>query len=169
MSCKYFNGDSCIYEDCASGQTEDGYCGHNDSPETYGDFTDCDSYREDYDDEDQNMHYGDKIQLEKSKLQIVVYKHEVLGSAFKRNKNGIISKRCVDYEICSIIACEFISPRVIRNLLNNPYKYLAKSLDHVEFETWNKLDIKDDDGWGKLTVTSIQNVDDSIHDIDTLH
>jgi hypothetical protein len=46
--CYWFNGDSCSYEDRASGQTEDGYCEYEDE----GDASDCDSYTTDEEMED---------------------------------------------------------------------------------------------------------------------
>jgi hypothetical protein len=47
--CYYFNGDSCGYEDYATGQSEDGYCNHGEFEyDDDGDETDeeveCDCY-----------------------------------------------------------------------------------------------------------------------------
>jgi hypothetical protein len=98
------------------------------------------------------MHYGDKNQLTNSHLEIVVYKHEILGKEISRNKNGLVSKRCVDYEITSIRKCEKISPRVLNRILSDPYKHLTKALDFIPFEEWVLVKITDLDGYGKIKV-----------------
>ena len=48
-NCKFYNGDSCSYEDYASGQSEDGYCMVADGDGSDDEFTenDCDCYTED--------------------------------------------------------------------------------------------------------------------------
>ena len=105
------------------------------------------------------MHYGDKNQLTNSHLEIVVYKHEILSThrhlqrkEIYRNKNGLVSKRCVYYEITSIRKCEKISPRVLNRILFDPYKHLAKALDFIPFEEWVLVKITDLDGYGKIKV-----------------
>lgn len=53
-NCKFFNGDSCSYEDRASGQSEDGYCMVADGDGSDVEFTkeDCDTYTEDDEEEE---------------------------------------------------------------------------------------------------------------------
>jgi len=50
--CKFFNGDSCSYEDRASGQTEDGYC-EFESVRNVNKIT-CDTFTEGEYDEDED-------------------------------------------------------------------------------------------------------------------
>lgn len=115
------------------------------------------------------MHYGDEKQIKKSRLELVIYKHEVLGTAFKRNKNGVVSKRCVDYEIASIQKCKFFNPRVLKKILENPYKFLSKDLDDLPTEEWVKVEIVDLDGWGKIQVKPVSVVSEHPKEIMRLH
>jgi hypothetical protein len=118
------------------------------------------------------MHYGEDKQLKDSKLEIVVYKHEVLSfkrKAIARNKNGVVSKRCVDYEISSIRCCEKFSPRVLNRILNDPYKHLSKDLDFLPFEEWILVRIIDLDGYGKIEVKPISVVSDHPDETMRLH
>ena len=118
------------------------------------------------------MHYGDKQQIESAELEIVVYKHEILSNfvivvykheilsnfkhkEMKRNKNGVISKRCVHYQVTSIRKCQQISPQLLNRILSDPYKHLSKDLDFLPFEEWILVKITDLDGWGKIDVKPI--------------
>jgi hypothetical protein len=114
------------------------------------------------------MHYGDKQQLKESLLEIVIYKHEVLGSTFKRNKDGVVSKRCVDYQITSIQKCEKFNPRVLNNLLSDPYKYLSKDLDNLPTEEWFLIKIVDSNGW-KFEIKPMASVSEHPNEIYRLH
>jgi hypothetical protein len=115
------------------------------------------------------MHYGDNEQLNDAHLSIVIYKHEVAGSSFKRNKNGVVSKRCVDYEIASIRECQKISPRVLNRILSDPYKHLSKDLDNLPTEEFILIKIKDLDGYGKLKIIPISVVSDHPDESMRLH
>jgi hypothetical protein len=114
------------------------------------------------------MHYGDDKQLKDSILEIVIYKHEVLGTKFKRNKNGIVSKRCVDYQITSVQRCEKFNPRVLNNLLSDPYKYLSNDLDSLPNEEWFLIKIVDIDGWD-FEIKPLARVSDHPNEIYRLH
>lgn len=57
-NCVFYNGDSCSYEDYASGQTEDGYCSYgvdvlDDNDEPTGEEVGCNAYSEDEDDDEE--------------------------------------------------------------------------------------------------------------------
>ena len=115
------------------------------------------------------MHYGDDRQLENSKLIIIVYKHEIMGRELKRNVNGVVSKRCVHYEISSVQEMRYINPRVVTKLLADPYKYLSKMLDKLPNEEWILVEIGDKNGWGKLKVHQTTIVSKSANDFYKLH
>jgi hypothetical protein len=101
------------------------------------------------------MHYGDEKQLKDCSLELVVYKHEILGAKHKINKDGIQSKRYVDYDVTSIRKCEKFPPRVLSRILRDPYAYLAKPLNSLPFEEWILVKIEDVDGYGKVHVKPI--------------
>jgi hypothetical protein len=101
------------------------------------------------------MHYGDEQQLKEAELELVIYKHEVCGSKFRRNKNGIVSKRCVDYEICSVRSMKKFNPRVFVRIMKDPYKHLSASLDFLPTEEFVLIKIKDMDGYGKIEIKPI--------------
>jgi hypothetical protein len=115
------------------------------------------------------MHYGDKEHLAESRLIVVVYKHEIMGVPLKRNKRGLVSKRCVDYEVASIQECKMINTRTIKKLLSDPYSILSKSLDHVPNEEWVLVKIKEIDGWDKLEITPIEIVSEHPNESYRLH
>lgn len=119
------------------------------------------------------MHYGDKKQLKSSTLEIVVYKHEVLSNfkskALKINKNGVTSKRCVDYEIASIQKCKHFNPRVLRSILKDPYKHLSKALEKAKYEEWLLVKIYDTSGYGDLRIIPVMNVSEHKNDFLRLH
>ena len=104
----------------------------------------------------QDMHYGDTAQLKASVLEIVVYKHAVLGKEPKKNKNGVTSKKCVDYEIASIIRCEKFSPSVLRRIIGDPYMWLAADLENLPYEEWIRVKVEDLDGYGKVNIKVIE-------------
>jgi hypothetical protein len=54
------------------------------------------------------MHIGDKQHIKNAKLQIVIYKHEVLSK-----------KDTYDYEICSIYKCNHVKLHDIEKLATN--------------------------------------------------
>lgn len=102
------------------------------------------------------MHYGDKEQLENSRLEFIIYKYSVSGSQFRRNKNGITSRRCVDYQFCSILKCEHFNPNILTKIIKEPYNYLARELDSVDFENFIKVTLKDLDGHGNFRVEEVK-------------
>jgi len=54
------------------------------------------------------MHYGDPEQLNKNILQVVFYKHQILGT------------KKATYDFTSIQNCKFIHPTTLKNFLKNP-------------------------------------------------
>jgi hypothetical protein len=115
------------------------------------------------------MHYGDEEQLKKSKLELVIYKHEIVNQSIKRNKNGLLSKRCVNYEITSIKKCKYFNTRVLKQILEDPYNFFANSLDKYPFEEFILLKVQDTDGWGKIKVLDSKVVTDHANPLMTLH
>lgn len=115
------------------------------------------------------MHYGDSKQVERSRLTLVIYKHDILGSTHRRNKDGRVSRRCVSYEVTSIQNCKFFNPRSLKLILSDPYEHLSKMLDHLPTEEWFKVTFRDIDGWGKFEVESIENVSEHSNKMYRLH
>lgn len=115
------------------------------------------------------MHYGNKKQLIDCSLEVVIYKHEICGAKHKINKNGIQSRRFVDYEITSIRKCEKFPPRVLSRILKDPYEYLSKSLNSLPFEEWVLVKIEDLDGYGKVNVKPISMVSEHPDETMRLH
>lgn len=115
------------------------------------------------------MHYGDKIQLEKAEMLLVVYKHEVLYNKFKRNKNGRVSKRSVHYEIASVHSIKFFNTQVIKSIFNDPYKYFSKYLDDFPLEEWILVRVTDINGYGKIRVEPISIVSTHPDELYRLH
>ena len=114
------------------------------------------------------MHYGDKKQIAKAILKCVIYKHEICGTDIKRNKNGLTSKRSIDYELASIQDCKYFNPRLLSNILQDPYKYFVKELDKFDNEEWLMITVRNTDGWHKYHIESVENVS-SFYDFRKLH
>ena len=115
------------------------------------------------------MHYGDKEQLDNSKLKLVVYNHSIAGSTLKKNKDGLLSRRCVDYQVTSIQKCTCFSPSVLMKILKDPHKHLAKYLTDIPLESWILVKIEDLDGWGQLKVKSVEVVSEHPDELLRLH
>lgn len=116
------------------------------------------------------MHYGDEDQLKESELEFIIYKHEVLGAGSKkRNKDGFLSKRAVDFEIASIQNCKYFNPRSLLKIMKDPYKYFVKVTDRIGFEEWIRVKIVDHDGYSDVEVKVIEIVSDHPNDFYRLH
>ena len=115
------------------------------------------------------MHYGDEKQQEQQLLEITVYKHSICGRNVKRNKNGLLSKTCVDYAINAIQDCKYINPNTLMKLFKDPYKYLAKDLDQVAFEEWIWVKLSDEDGYGDIKVRALAVVSEHPNEFLRLH
>lgn len=89
------------------------------------------------------MHYGDNYQLAHCHLSVVVYKHSTSGKV-RRNRDGLLSRNSVGYELTSIHECSLFPPKLLSMILADPHKYFADHLDPFEFERWYLLDVWQD-------------------------
>lgn len=103
------------------------------------------------------MHYGDKEQIDKNKLVIVVYKHSIIGEDIK-----------CDYIITSIQKCEYFHPMLLYRFFKKPNKYLD-FLKNEKAEEWYLIKMKCLDGYEKIEILSIINVSKSKDEFLKLH
>lgn len=103
------------------------------------------------------MHYGDKKQIEKNELVLVVYKH------------GTPKKNAFDYNVTSIRKCQFFNPSILKMILKKPKKYFNDILKNEPEEQYYELTIKNVDGWKNIDIYSYKNVTDKKDELYFLH
>lgn len=104
------------------------------------------------------MHYTDKAHLKKNILKIVVYVH------------GTSSTNKVEYDITSIHKCKYISPRLLKILLENSHKNLKPFLEDLNLieEEFYLLSFKQI-GWDELSLIDHENVSEKKNEFYQLH
>lgn len=113
------------------------------------------------------MHYGDKDAVESAILEVVIYKHEVVGEI-----RGLSDD--FEYSLESIQQCKYINPRLLASFIKrfdsgkegafldiNGWKTLTA-------ETWQLVTFKVDDD-DRLRVESIEDVSESKNEFHRLH
>jgi hypothetical protein len=105
------------------------------------------------------MHYGDKEQLEKQKLIIIVYKHET----------NELNKEKVDCHVTSVQDMKYFPINLFKKIITEPNKYLKKYLINQKEEGFYKLNISSTDGYDQFQINSIKNVTYTKKDIHRLH
>lgn len=102
------------------------------------------------------MHYGDNEQILENELIIIIYKHVTE------------KKNIFDYEIASIQKCNYFSPRLLKNLLIKPNKFLKKQFKELKSEEWYEIFIKENEN-SEIVIVSTTNVSHSENEFHKLH
>ena len=105
------------------------------------------------------MHYGDKEQLEKNILEIIIYKHGICGETDDK----------YEIDLSSIRRCQYIRPWDMSRLLMDFQWRFKKEIDELEQEHFYLICVKDAGGYGDFKIKSIETLDDTLEDLDRLH
>ena len=103
------------------------------------------------------MHYGNRKQILKNELVVIIYKH------------GTPRKNIFDHQITSIQSCKYFPPVLLKKLLENPNKYFSIYFKNYKGEIWYKTKIVSADGISKIKITSIQDVSHFKNELLRLH
>lgn len=105
------------------------------------------------------MHYGDKEQVEKNLIEIIIYKYEICGE----------SKDKYDIDLSSIRKCQYIRPWDMSRLLMDFQWRFKKEMDELEHEHFYLVCVKDINGYGEFKIINIETLDDTLDELDRLH
>lgn len=103
------------------------------------------------------MHYGDKKQLEVSKLVVNIYKHST-------PEEGNF-----EYKITSISHCSYISIWLLKSILNDPNPYLKDALKDCIAERWYCVSFLTPVDDFNVVIGGIEDVSESGDEIMRLH
>ncbi len=102
------------------------------------------------------MHYGDKIQLKKEQLKLVVYKH------------GTENPKKFEYRIISIQNCKYFPIRCLNKILQNTNRYFTKYFATLKDEEYYEVNISSIDGYS-VEILNHKNVSNHKDELKRLH
>ncbi len=99
------------------------------------------------------MHYYHESITEQI-LEVVVYNHE--SGALRRKKDGTLYRSSVDYQVSSIRACKFFPPKLVEDIIRDPYRFFNKQLSAFPFDRWFLITMKADEYLlGEVTIVDV--------------
>lgn len=86
------------------------------------------------------MHYDDPTIMKEQMLEIIVYNHE--WGPIRKKKDGTLYRSSVRYEVASIRRCKLFPPKLLAEIIKDPYRFFNARLSELPFDHWYLVTIQ---------------------------